>query len=200
MTSLVRTAVDLGRTLDLFRSVPVVDVVLGRNVKRVDLEAALVRARRWPGVAEARRMVTLADSRSESVGESSSRVVMAREGLPAPTLQYEVRDERGFLVGRSDFCWEDAGVLGEFDGKVKYTALLRPGQSASDAVIAEKRREDALRNLGWDVVRWTWADLHHPSDLVRRLNRALTRRSYPAPAAAAALSPPRGTSTTLRPI
>ncbi len=42
--------------------------------------------------------------------------------------------------------------MGEFDGRIKYGRLLRPGQEAGDAVFEEKRREDAIRDEGWKVV------------------------------------------------
>ncbi len=44
-------------------------------------------------------------------------------------------------------------------GLQKYGRLLRPGETARDALIREKRREDALRAQGIMVVRWTWATL-----------------------------------------
>ena len=37
--------------------------------------------------------------------------------------------------------------------------LLEPGESASEVVVREKQREDMLRQLGWQVVRWVWSDL-----------------------------------------
>jgi hypothetical protein len=79
------------------------------------------------------------------------------------------------MVGRTDFCWEVHRTLGEFDGRIKYGRLLRPGQDASDVVFDEKRREDALRDLGWQVVRWTWDDLGSPSRLAERISRAFAR-------------------------
>jgi hypothetical protein len=66
-------------------------------------------------------------------------------------------------------------VVGEFDGRVKYGRLLRPGQDPGDAVFEEKRREDALRAEDWAVVRWTWADVERPGRLSRWLQRALGR-------------------------
>lgn len=45
--------------------------------------------------------------------------------------------------------------------------LLGPG----DAVLAEKPREDAVRDEGWGVARWTWPDLsagHRPAARIRR--------------------------------
>ena len=115
-------------------------------------------------------------AKRERGGESYSRVVMMRAGVPRPTLQYEVRNGL-VLVGRADFGWEELRTLGEFDGKVKYAELLKPGQTASDAVYQEKCREDAIRDLGWQVVRWNWTDLKDPAALRRRLERAFQRGS-----------------------
>jgi hypothetical protein len=48
--------------------------------------------------------------------------------------------------------------VAEFDGRMKYGRLLRPGQEAGDAVFDEKRREDAIPDESWGVVRWTWGN------------------------------------------
>ena len=120
-------------------------------------------------------MVAMADARSENPGESASRVRLIEAGIPVPELQYEVFDEDGRLVARTDFCWEEFKTLGEFDGKVKYGRLLNPGQDPGDVVFEEKVREDALRRLGWQVVRWIWADLARPEELAERVRRAFRR-------------------------
>ncbi len=174
VTSLARTVVDLGRSLSLYRSVPVADMALARGLRPDDLDGSLDSAARRVGVGSARRMAAFADGRSESVGESTSRWLFGQYGVPSPQLQYEVFDA-GVFVARSDFGWEELRTLGEFDGKIKYGRLLKPGQSASDVVYAEKLREDALRDLGWQVVRWTWEDLARPRLLVARLHRAFDR-------------------------
>jgi hypothetical protein len=179
VTSLPRTVVDLGRSLPLMRSVPVADAAMADGLRRDELDEALTAAGGRTGIGAARRMAALADARSESVGESASRVVLLLNGIPAPQLQYEVFDPGGELVARADFCWEDQRTLGEFDGKIKYGRLLRPGQSASDVVYAEKLREDRLRDLGWQVVRWSWDDLYRPRVLVERLERAFSRGRLP---------------------
>lgn len=64
-------------------------------------------------------------------------------------------------------------MLGEFDGKVKYGALLRPGETADDVVMREKRREAALRAVGWWVVRWTYQEAFRPELLEALLRPAL---------------------------
>jgi hypothetical protein len=58
---------------------------------------------------------------------------------------------------------------------VKYGRALRPGQTAGDVVFAEKRREDALRDLGFQVVRWTWDELWPFDEVVERIRRAFAR-------------------------
>jgi len=86
-----------------------------------------------------------------------------------------VYDRRGRLVGRTDFCWEAQRTLGEFDGKAKYGALVKPGQRPEDVVYREKRREDALRDLDLKVVRWTWDELDGFVAPAERLRRAFAR-------------------------
>jgi hypothetical protein len=96
-----------------------------------------------------------------------------RAGLPAPVLQFDVYDERGRWLGRSDYSWHGGRLLGEFDGKIKYGQLLKPGQSPGDAVFNEKRREDLLRDTGARVVRFVWAELDQPAEAIERISRAL---------------------------
>lgn len=170
-----RTVVDLARAQPLFRSVPVGDAALAGRVTEAELADALDRAAGWPGIARARRAVAMLDPLSQSPGESSSRVVLDDHGVAQPLLQCDILNEHDETVGCVDFCWPALGTLGEFDGKIKYGRLLRPGQSASDVVFAEKQREDALRDLGWQVVRWTWSDLIRPRELLDRLSRAFAR-------------------------
>jgi hypothetical protein len=83
------------------------------------------------------------------------------------------------LIGRCDFGWEQLGTLAEFDGRVEYGRLLRPGQSAGDAVYEEKLREDELRDGGWQLVRWTWPERDRPAVIGDRLQRAFRRGRRP---------------------
>jgi hypothetical protein len=85
---------------------------------------------------------------------------LMEEGLPAPELQREMFGPDGRLIARVDFCWEEQKTIGEFDGKIKYGRLLKPVQRIEDVIFDEKLREDALRDLGWQIVRWLWRDLN----------------------------------------
>ena len=171
VTSLSRTLADLGRELPFEPALVPTDAALYRGlVTPDDLAAAVDRAAHRPNNAAARRMIAFADGRAESVGETRSRVAIRRAGLPAPTLQYAV------IGTRTDFCWEDRRTVGEFDGKVKYgRRYLRPGQTPGDAVFAEKRREDALRDHGFQVVRWVWDELDPFDAVLARIRRAFAR-------------------------
>ncbi len=142
---------------------------------RQDLLAGLELAAHCRGVGQARRVASFIDAGAESVGESYSRIVLHRVGLPVPRLQFPVRDRSGITVARADFGWEQQRTLGEFDGKIKYGRLLPPNELAGDAVFREKVREDLLRDLGWEVVRWTWDDLDRPAIVAERLRRAFAR-------------------------
>jgi hypothetical protein len=95
--------------------------------------------------------------------------------LPLADLQVEVRRHDGALLGRCDFGWRSDRLLGEFDGRVKYGRLLRPGQNAGDVLFEEKRREDALRDEGWGMVRWVWGDLDDRATFAGRLRERLRR-------------------------
>jgi len=171
-TSPARTVADLLRALAFEKAVVVADSALhlGR-VTREDVSAALARAPRRHGTAAALRALAFADGRSESAGESRSRVRLRDAGLPAPDLQVSVDDAGGRPLGRVDFGWP--GVVGEFDGRIKYGRLLRPGQDPGDAVFAEKVREDAIRDTGLRVVRWTWPELDPFGSVAGRVRRAL---------------------------
>lgn len=138
---------------------------------RAELREHLQRARdrNRPGRTAAERVIDFVDGRSDSPGESRSRVAIDRGGLPKPELQAAVHDDAGEFVARVDFLFASLGVVGEFDGMVKYQKELRGSLSPEEVVIAEKLREDKLRALGWVVVRWTWADLDDSERLIARI-------------------------------
>jgi hypothetical protein len=174
VTSVAETVCALARTEPFEQAVVVADSALHRRrVTPDELDAAVERAAGRPGVGAAARVVAFADRRSESPGESRSRVAMHRLGLPPPVLQLPMRSARGEPLGRADFGWPDRGAVGEFDGLVKYGRLVRPGGSAADVVVAEKRREDAARDAGLRFVRWTWDELAPFDRVATRLRRAL---------------------------
>ena len=174
-TSLARTVLDLCRTLPFEQAVAAGDHALRLGLLATALEEALALLVAWPGTRQARRAIAFLDARSESAGESVSRVRIHEAVLPTPVPQREIYGPDGRLVARVDFCWEEQRTVGEFDGKIKYGRLLKPGQSIEDVLFDEKRREDALRDLGWQIVRWLWADLYRQGVIRNRILRAFAR-------------------------
>lgn len=133
------------------------------GIRRLDSGAKMERAN---------DALTFGSSLSMSAGESLSRVQMYDAGLDIPELQVRFEDSQG-LIGYADYFWRYAGVIGEFDGKIKYLdPSFRNGRSADQVVFDEKLREDRLRALGFTVVRWTWSDLKQPGALERKLRAA----------------------------
>ena len=176
VTDPARTVIDLARTVPFEQAVVIADAALRAGLTTpAELAREAGQAVGRTGARRARAVVAFADARAESVGESRSRVAMHLAGLPAPELQVVIRDDAVRQVARTDFGYPDLRVAGEFDGKVKYGRLLRPGQSAGDAVFEEKRREDAIRDAGWIVIRWIWQELSHPELIIERWHRALAR-------------------------
>ncbi|MBZ5738898.1 type IV toxin-antitoxin system AbiEi family antitoxin domain-containing protein [Nocardioides mangrovi] len=132
----------------------------------------------WPYTQHLHIPIRMADGRAESVGESRGRWLFRVSGLPAPVLQYEVRDSRGELLGIADWAWPNHGLLGEFDGRIKYGRLLRPGQHPGDAVFAEKVREDQMREASdMGMVRLIWADYDTPAATAARVRSRLRQIS-----------------------
>ena len=95
-------------------------------------------------------------------------------GLPSPEPQAWIEDEDGFLVARVDALWRDHRAIGECDGAVKYDI-----DAAPTTLLAEKRRQERLEDLGYIVVRWDHADLtHHAAATKQRILRAFSRSDY----------------------
>lgn len=128
---------------------------------------ALCGARLLPGHSRThlRTVLELGDGRSESAGESRLRFLLWTLGLPTPLLQAEIRGEG--LVARVDMLLDRERVVVELDGMLKH--------GAPEDLRAEKRREDALRRLGYEVVRITWADLGRLELVAARLRQAFAR-------------------------
>ena len=156
-SSVADTVVDLARWGGLTQGVCAMDAALAAHLcTRAELTDAVDHlATGARGIRSARTAVHLTDARSESPGESLSRVRMWQATLPHPDLQHEVHiDDHTY---RLDFLWPRTKVVGEFDGHIKYRKNSF-GKDAEDTVLNERRRELALTRAGYDVARWTWEE------------------------------------------
>ncbi|MDL9938029.1 hypothetical protein QSJ18_14850 [Gordonia sp. ABSL1-1] len=170
VTTPARTVADVARGVTFEQAVCCLDSGLRLGASHDDITHLARACAGHKGAGRLRQALAVADGRSESVGESYSRALMIRLGIPMPDLQVEIVDTRGQFIARADFGWGDA-VVGEFDGRVKYSGAF--GQRPEDTVFAEKRREDAIRRTGRIVVRWTWQDLLDPPHFRRLIMTAL---------------------------
>ena len=182
VTTAARTVVDLARTVGFESAVVTMDAALHAGlVTPDDLLELMTWQLDWPGSRAAGRAVAFSDGRAESVAESRGRVRMAEAGLPRPDLQVNIHDEAGQFVGRGDMVFREQHTIGECDGRLKYRAATA-GRRMEDVLWEEKRREDALRALGWEVVRFTWADLERSPAWLRQMFLAAFARASGRPA------------------
>jgi hypothetical protein len=178
-----RSLVDAARMLPFEAGVVLADGVLRLLLPDVAESMAILESQRdWPGSIVASRVLKFADGRSATVGESRGRVLIARLGLPAPRLQRQIVDSDGELIATTDYYFEGLDTAGEFDGRLKYGRALYE-QSGSledvdlgDVVWQEKRREDAVRDEGNEMVRIVWSELDgHDAQVKGRFLRAFGR-------------------------
>ncbi|MGC3992900.1 MAG: type IV toxin-antitoxin system AbiEi family antitoxin domain-containing protein [Propionicimonas sp.] len=180
VTTIARTAADLVRTLELPEALVVLDGALRllcadlvlnprrsdyRNQRLVEAARAPVRdAMAGRGMAAARRWLEVADPVRESPIESLAFGHMMLAGLPLPECQVPIATPLGTFF--PDFYWRDQDLIGEADGRSKYA-------DAGD-MIAEKRREQVLRDQGHRFVRWDGGEIHaRPHVVMARIGRAL---------------------------
>lgn len=170
VTTPARTVVDLARNLSFEQALVAGNSALHRTpLSLADITENLARVPRHPSHRHALHAINAMDGRLESVGESRSLALFVFERLPIPEPQVQLG------AARVDFLWREHRTVGEFDGRVKYGRLVPAGRTAEDVLWEEKLREDRLRGDGWQVVRWTWADLSTPSLVAARIFAAFER-------------------------
>ena len=110
----------------------------------------------------------------------ASTAVAGCAGASSSRYRGPVRGVRrsGVLRGTTDWWWPEYGLLGEFDGRIKYGRLLKPGQDPGEVVFAEKNREDILREIsGCRMIRLIWSDYERPRLTASRIKDLLRRAS-----------------------
>lgn len=169
-----RTLLEVATTSTLEQALVTADAALHSGlVRHAELRELVDACRSWPGARNAGAVVSLADGRAESVGETRARLAMRDVGLPPPELQVEMCDRFGEVIGRVDFLFPEQNTIVEFDGRVTYDGTY--GEVSAKILYEEKLREDSLRELGYEVVRITWADLENPARIATLVRRAFAR-------------------------
>ena len=145
VTSKLRTALDLGCLLRRYEALITLDQFLRQgDVSKEDLirESGRYAGRR--GVVQLRELCQLADGRSESTGESWTRLAIIDADLPVPQLQVWVEDDYGEPIFRLDLAYILSKIAIEYDGKRFHKTK------------EQRRRDEArrrwLRDRGWIVI------------------------------------------------
>ncbi|MBQ1074556.1 DUF559 domain-containing protein [Micromonospora sp. C31] len=177
VTTGVRTAFDLGRQLPRADALVAVDALLHRRLVRLSaLTSHLATHNGWPGTAQLREVLMLAEPLSESPMETRLRLVLHDAGLPSPTAQHDVhgtRAQRGrIFLGRVDLAYPRWRIAIEYEGDHHRERAHFQRDVA---------RLNALRAAGWLVLRFTADDvLRHPARIVRLVTDAIRERQASA--------------------
>jgi hypothetical protein len=147
----VRTVVDLARR-DRWDGLMAADAALREGLFTLSqVLAATDVAIGWPGVRQARSVLSLASPQAESPLESITRLRLHDDGFPVPEMQVEVPDPQLDRVYRLDLLLRAQRLAIEADGKDKYT---------DDELWREKKRESRVRRLtDYRTERVIWTDV-----------------------------------------
>jgi len=100
---------------------------------------------------------------AESPMETRLRWLLLQAGLPRPEVQKNLHDPSGRFIGRADLYCPVARLVIEFDGS-----------NHRDRLVEDNRRQNALLNAGFRLLRFTAADLNQrPGAIVAQVRGAL---------------------------
>ena len=124
---------------------------------------------RFPGSAVVRAAMPLARERVESPKETETRLLIVRAGLPEPSVQFDVHDDR-FFVARVDLAYPALRIAIEYEGDGHRTS--------KDQWRRDIRRQRDLEDRGWIVIRLTELDLADGGyAFLARIRRAIAVRT-----------------------
>ncbi|HEX2214238.1 MAG TPA: hypothetical protein VHH12_12490 [Mycobacterium sp.] len=169
VTTPARTAFDLGRHLPRGKAVARMDALM--NARPFSTEDVSVLAKRHRGARGLRRLgvaLPLVDGGAESPMETWLRLLFVDAGLPRPTTQFVIYDERGRYVRRIDMCWEEFRVGAEYDGEQHLTSR--------DQYVKDVQVNRVLQRLNWHVIHVIKED--RGEDIVEQVHSALLSRGW----------------------
>jgi hypothetical protein len=169
VTTLARTALDLGRYQPRDRAVARLDALM--RAAPFSCEEVLQLAKRHRGargVKSLKNALPLVDGGAASPRETWLRLIYIDAGLPKPTTQIPIFDNDGTLLRTVDMSWEDFKVVSEYDGDQHRTD--RP-QYVKDMRVIPK-----IERLGFIVERVIKED--RPAAIARRAWDAMISRGW----------------------
>lgn len=170
---------------DVREAVRWLDLALASDqVSTVEVAAYVATLNGWTGVGMAREAIALADENVWSPTEVDLRLLWRIDlGLTALVCNRPVFDLEGRHIGTPDVLDLEAGVVGEYDGKLHLEGKRR---------AVDLRREGLFRAAGLEYVTMVSRDLHDPSGFLRRTVEARSRaRRTPVADRRWTIDPPR---------
>lgn len=176
VTTVGRTVIDCSRSLPLEPALVIADYAFHQRL--VEASELRDRAAAWSGmngIDGARAVIQLMDARTESVGETRTRLILVRAGIQVEP-QFVIRSQDGSFVARVDFRVKSARVVVEFDGRNKYPM----NGDVESAHWREKLRNDKIPAAGYQLVHVYWSDLENPETVVAKVRAAIDRAAHVA--------------------
>ena len=95
--------------------------------------------------------------------ETRLRWLLLKAGLPRPLVEVDLRDAENRFLGRADLYYPQARLIIEFDGA-----------NHRDRMTEDRRRQNAILSAGYQLLRFTSADLYQrPGAIVGQVRGAL---------------------------
>ena len=163
VTTLHRTLRDLCLRLPAVEALVALDMaVASRRTDLAALRRYIASAQGRPGVPRMRSLVEVAAA-AESPMETRLRWALLKPGMPAPQVQTDLHDQSGRFIGRADLFYPQCRLVIEFDGG-----------NHRDRLVTDDRRQNALVNAGFRVLRFTSVDVYQrPEAVVAQVRHAL---------------------------
>lgn len=172
------TVLTLARCLPRDCAIVIADAALRSGECTLDeLHAALPKIARLRGCVQARQVVELARTGTDSCQETMTRIVLVDGGLPKPDVDIRLYDDYGRLLARGDLGYRRLLIWMEYDGFDVHTRR--------SVFRRDRARQNWLQDRGWYVLRYTDESLTSRRRMIHEVSRALVA----APARITALAP-----------
>lgn len=170
VTSLARTALDLGRHLPRDRAVAHLDALAAAiGVSAIEVADPLERYRGARGVRRAREALALMDGGAQSPKETWLRLLLIDAGLPVPRTQIRVTD--GSRVAFIDMGYDEPMVGLDYEGAHHSTKRTQ--------YVHDIWRAELIDRQGWIDLRVVAE--HSRQFILHRVREAFARRGFTSP-------------------
>lgn len=120
------------------------------------------------------KVLKYATKKCESPLETKAWIAIHRAGFVLPEQQKNITSQQNKkeFLGRVDMFWEikKRKIILELDGAIKYLN--------KEVLFDEKKREDKLRESGYEIIRATWKDIE-TNTLIKKLEKiSIPKRRY----------------------